>query len=120
MPRLAPRPCNSVGCKEMASQEGHCLFHLKRRKQTKHRDFDRKRLSASRRGYNTAHYKLRKLKIARNPICEYENCNKPSLDLHHLDGDPWNRSWENLQMLCHEHHSSITAREQRGKNADAM
>ncbi len=36
-------------------------------------------------------------------------------DVDHISGDPSDNSRENLQGLCHECHSSKTARERNGK-----
>src|ERR1035441_353796 len=59
--------------------------------------------------------RLRPMKLRRNPVCEMADCNRPATDVHHVD-DSWKETedWrlfttlENLQSLCHEHHSSIT------------
>src|SRR5271157_803378 len=57
------------------------------------------------RGYHLRHF----------PMCENDSCGKPATDVHHID-DSWKQTgdWRafidqnNLQSLCHEHHSEIT------------
>ena len=61
------------------------------------------------------------LKLHRNVMCEIEGCRFPATDVHHLvdhKGD-WKLflSLENLQSLCHSHHSAITARRNAASKA---
>lgn len=111
MPRLAPKPCNIPGCKEMASQSGYCQTHYKRQNKTNNKLYDSKRQSRSKRGYNSSHYRLRKMVMAEQPICAAEGCSEPGIEMDHIDGNPWNRDRSNLQMLCKRCHSEKTARE---------
>lgn len=113
MPRLAPSNCRIPGCAGIAEERGYCNTHAARRALDPQKRYDDNRPSRQKRGYDRNHYKLRKMKRARNPICEAKGCDKPSTDLHHVDGNPWNREWENLEMLCHECHSSVTNRGMR-------
>lgn len=73
-----------------------------------------KRVSSSKKGYNRSHYRLRKMIMAEQPICKVEGCNEPGIDLDHINGNPWDRRRENLQMLCRSCHSVKTDREQGG------
>jgi len=66
--------------------------------------------------------RVRPMQLRREPICEHVEkdvrCAKPATDVHHKDGS-WKTTgnWrlfidsENLQSLCHEHHSKITMEE---------
>ena len=114
MPRLAPRPCNIPGCSGMAEQEGYCDTHASHRRSSKKKEYDKTRPSSSKRGYNRSHYRLRRMIMAEQPICDTEGCNKLGVELDHRDGDPWNRARENIHMMCKIHHSQKTAREQGG------
>jgi hypothetical protein len=64
--------------------------------------------------------RVRAYKLRRFPMCEKEGCDRPATDVHHMDGS-WKISgdWrlfidqENLEALCHQHHSAITIQEMR-------
>ncbi|MDO5090138.1 MAG: HNH endonuclease signature motif containing protein [Cardiobacteriaceae bacterium] len=61
--------------------------------------------------------KLRKHKLALNPLCEA--CHAwgdivPATDVDHIDNDATNNRMDNLMSLCHSCHSKKTAQEQRG------
>ncbi|MBZ5499955.1 MAG: HNH endonuclease [Acidobacteriia bacterium] len=64
--------------------------------------------------YNTASWKrLRKTKLARDPLCEYcpTNHRQPATEVDHevainAGGDAY--AWENLRSACHECHSRKT------------
>ena len=75
--------------------------------------YERTRLSASKRGYGRVWAKLRKMVLARDPICRTRDCTKPSTDADHII--PKRRGGtshtSNLQGLCHECHSRKTATE---------
>jgi hypothetical protein len=71
---------------------------------------------AHKRGYDGAWRKTRAAYLKAHPNCSEPGCDAPAQDVHHLDGlgplalrghDP-----ENLEGLCHSHHSERTAREQ--------
>lgn len=74
------------------------------------------RVSASKRGYGATWQKLRLIKLNDQPICQQPGCLKPATDVDHIiarvrGGED---TLENLQSLCHQHHSMKTAREDRG------
>jgi len=60
-------------------------------------------------------YGVRAYKLRHDPLCEIEGCGKWAEQVHHKD-DSWKATgdWRsfidqnNLQSLCHEHHSSET------------
>jgi hypothetical protein len=70
--------------------------------------------------YDTARWRrVRRAYIAAHPICQDPSgCTAQATDVHHLDGQglagPRAYDWDNLQALCHSHHSQRTAREQPG------
>lgn len=43
---------------------------------------------------------------------ECEFCDETTVDIHHIDGDPWNNSMDNLLAVCEPHHYAI----HRGKD----
>jgi hypothetical protein len=63
-------------------------------------------------------YGARGYKLRNSPMCEIEGCGKWATDVHHKDSS-WKSTgdWRsfidqnNLQSLCHEHHSEITMKE---------
>lgn len=69
------------------------------------------RPSAAARGYGRRWRRLRAWYLARHPICELAGCLDPATDVDHIvakargGGDELN----NLQALCHRHHSQKTA-----------
>lgn len=107
MPMKAPRPCTVPGCSSMSERGGRCRIHIRQRERT----YDSGRPTRSRRGYNTSHYKLRKLIFAEQPICAWPGCSEPSQELDHINGSAWDRRRENLQGLCKSHHSQKTRKE---------
>lgn len=55
------------------------------------------------RGYGTAHQKARARRIAEDPVCQH--CREAwATDLHHVDGNPFNRDPANLLMVCERCH----------------
>lgn len=61
--------------------------------------------------------KLRKHKLALNPLCEA--CQAwgdivPATDVDHIDNDAANNHIDNLMSLCHGCHSKKTSQEMRG------
>ena len=75
--------------------------------------YDRGRGSAAKRGYDRRWQRLRKLVLARQPICQAVGCMAAATEVDHITprrrgGDD---SLANLQALCKAHHSLKTARE---------
>jgi 5-methylcytosine-specific restriction protein A len=90
-----------------------------RHRKEKRRREDKRRPSAAKRGYDAKWRKTRAAYLKAFPICEEEHgCIEWATDVHHLDGlgpmGPRGHDWENLQALCHRHHSEETARSQPG------
>ena len=61
-----------------------------------------------------AWYQLRARVLIAEPLCRMcaPACLRPATDVDHIDNDPTNNSWDNLQPLCHECHSRKTASDQ--------
>ena len=106
--------CAEPGCPELCNAI-YCDAHYRARR----RASDRQRPSASERGYDAKWRQTRRGYLRHYPLCQdATGCISPATDVHHLDGlgpsgehghDP-----DNLQALCHRHHSIITSQEQKG------
>ena len=74
------------------------------------------RPSPARRGYDARWRRMRRMVLARQPVCATPDCHRPSKDVHHIKAlvHGGEDSFENLQGLCHECHSRITATEHGG------
>ena len=77
------------------------------------KQYERDRGSPSKRGYGRRWQHLRHWFLKRHPICEWPGCTLPATDVDHIK--PKRRGGldasENLQALCHAHHSVKTAEE---------
>ncbi len=108
MTRKSLSTCVVKGCPTL-TRDSKCPEHR--------READRKRGTASERGYGYEWRKIRKAYLERHPICQdREGCIAPATDVDHIDGEgPFgDNSDENLRALCHSHHSRRTARDQKG------
>ena len=107
MPRF-PRPCRSPGCPNTATG-GYCPAC---------RRSGDGRLSAAKRGYGRAWERLRRIKLRRQPLCQWPGCIELATDVDHIA--PVRRASEvlvglnELQSLCHAHHSLKTATQDGG------
>lgn len=74
------------------------------------------RPSSSARGYGAQWRNLRRLKLNRNPMCEQPGCTEVATDVDHIiaRSKGGEDMMENLQSLCHSHHSRKTALEDGG------
>lgn len=118
--------CAEPGCAGIAASARFCDVH-----KTDNVEKNRPR-SPYDRYYGLAAWRgpsgVRLFYLRRHPMCEWlleggTPCAKPSTDVHHKDSS-WKATgnWAlfiggvhmtNLQALCHEHHSSITMKENR-------
>jgi len=109
MPRAANKECAHPRCPVVVpSGQRHCEQH----KRAEVKQYEQGRGSSSKRGYGRRWTKLRRVILARDPVCVA--CKrKPSTDVDHIT--PRRRGGTddeaNLQGLCHECHSSKTATE---------
>ena len=79
------------------------------------KQYDQQRGSANERGYNYQWQQIRSIKLSTDPLCE--NCLMHGVahvatDVHHRDGNNKNNDLSNLESLCHNCHSALTARTQ--------
>jgi 5-methylcytosine-specific restriction enzyme A len=117
MPTRPPRACPRAACPHVTP----CPVHSARAvAQTQH---DETRGNSAARGYDHAWRKLRAQVLLDEPMCrmcEAAGFTEPATDVDHIVphvvGEPHDR--DNLQPLCHAHHSSKTARE-RGARGGA-
>lgn len=73
-----------------------------------------RRRSASKRGYDHQHRKMRAVQLANNPVCATPGCGRPAVDADHIEriSDGGARlDLNNLQSLCHQCHSRKTRAE---------
>jgi 5-methylcytosine-specific restriction enzyme A len=73
----------------------------------------RSRPSSTERGYDRRWRNFRAEQLEHRPICEHpDGCERPAVDLHHLDGlgpnGPRGFDPTNVQPLCHPHRSRVT------------
>jgi len=121
MATSAPRVCSKAGCHRLTAT-GRCALHpfAPRERTRRDTDYDKRRGSASARGYDSRWKKLRARKINRNPLCEH--CFErgevtPATEVDHripIAEAPERRlDWDNLQSLCHPCHVRKTAEDAR-------
>jgi len=102
------RYCKAQGCSTLV-ESGFCDKHKNRERQTD-KEYNRTRPSPSRRGYGRQWEKVRKMYLARHPICE--ECERYGMVelariVHHIDQDPYNNEFDNLQALCLSCHNKV-------------
>jgi 5-methylcytosine-specific restriction enzyme A len=104
------RLCAEAGCMSEAVSRCRCREHARER--------DRLYRSANAPIYASKRWKItRRRQLFLEPLCQHPGCNRVATDVHHLTdlqdgGALW--SFENLESLCHAHHSEIT-RSRQGK-----
>jgi 5-methylcytosine-specific restriction protein A len=105
-----PRPlhvCAEPGCSELCAGT-YCEQHA-RPKTPRARDT---RGSSTARGYGYQWQQTRAAFLKAYPWCMAAGCTKPATDVDHVTAlaKGGTSDWDNLQALCHEHHSRKTAR----------
>lgn len=109
MPNLPPRLCAICGT---ITPAGELCPHRKQAKV----DWERRRGSASFRGYDGEWRRLRARFLSVHPDCEHPGCREQAREVDHVLSvrtHPHLRlEWSNLRALCKPHHSQRTAREQ--------
>lgn len=105
MPRALALPCKQPGCPKLG-----CKEHTGRQPDS--------RPNANQRGYDATWQRLRKMYLRANPLCV--DCLKEgrvtaAIDVHHIVAkvNGGTNDWNNLQSLCHSHHSKITRKENK-------
>lgn len=110
MPTKPPRTCSHPRCPHPAQPGGQCTQHRATTDAERNR---RRALSLA--VYRSARWRnLRRQHLDQHPWCTTPHCHQPATDVDHITriedgGDPWDE--DNLQSLCHPHHSEKTARE---------
>ncbi|HVK25466.1 MAG TPA: hypothetical protein VM677_29255 [Actinokineospora sp.] len=110
MPTRAPRRCTMTGCPGAAEFYGRCVTHRQERPRPKAQP----RPSSTEQGYDYQWRKRSETYRRLHPWCEVTGCGDRSAHTDHVDGDNTNWERDNLQALCHSHHSSKTARHDGG------
>lgn len=113
MPYKPLAPCAYPGCIGLAPDgERYCAAHKSVMAITEQ---DR-RGSAIQRGYGRRWRKLRLMVLARDPVCKHPGCNELATDVDHIVPKALGGTdaMDNLQGLCHAHHSAKTATEDGG------
>lgn len=123
MPRRVARPCQTPGCPGLVRGSGrYCPEHAAAMPpDTKASEPTTPRPSPSRRGYDRRWQRLRKMHLARYPLCvdcAARGIVTAATDVDHIiplaaDGT---HADDNLQSLCHSCHSRKTAMAQRGRS----
>lgn len=115
MPRRVGRPCAAPGCPAVVRGSAYCAEHQRKKRVGGDAAAARpRRLSPSRRGYDSNWQRLRLMVLAERPLCvECERWGRvaAATEVDHIvplsEGGTNER--ENLQPLCHECHSRKTA-----------
>ncbi len=119
--QAAPRPCRHPGCGALVHDgSGYCAKHPQAARQ----EVDRRRGSASSRGYSSKWVRARNQFISEHPLCQCPECDEgrkrvraASVVDHKIPhrGDlslMWNRrNWQAMAKDCHD---AKTAREDGG------
>ena len=107
MPLKAARVC---GCGKIVPSNTICLCQQRRKA-----ELDKRRPSASQRGYTNAWTKARASFLGSHPICAM--CDQPATVVDHIQPHRGNQSlfWNksNWQPLCAHHHNSAKQRQER-------
>ena len=123
MPDRPLRPCRRVGCSALTrSASGYCDAHagdVEAKRQARQADYDRRRGSASARGYGARWRAIRAAVLRDEPLCRAcaaAGRTTPATDVDHIVARARGGTDErgNHQPLGHSCHSSKTAREDGG------
>ena len=123
LPKRPGRPCPGAGkfkgrCPSILRDKSpvcsRCLpyhkAHTRQATQESKKEYDRGRGNSNQRGYGVSWQRLRKMVLAREPLCR--RCNqkgilKPAYMVHHIDGNSSNNFIENLEPLCTPCHNRV-------------
>lgn len=110
MPNLPLKNCTKPGCSTLTAGGGRCPAHASKARQI----YDQQRATPDKRGYDFRWQKVRRLKIAINPLCQMcmEDGRYVKADIvHHIqtiEEHPELRlSMDNLLSVCVQHHEKI-------------
>jgi len=113
MPSAPLKACATPGCPALVkSGERFCPKH----KNETEKEYQIRRGTPAQRGYGARWQKVRHIILARDPLCQHPGCTHPSTDVDHIISKArgGTDSLDNLQGLCHEHHSFKTVKEDGG------
>ena len=105
MPTRPPSPCTAPGCPRHSTTGGRCADHQRKA-------WASTTGSAHSRGYGATWRKLRTLKLASDPVCEY--CHQAlALEVDHKKpkAEGGTDDWDNLASTCSPCHKAKTERE---------
>lgn len=111
MPYAPKHPCSQPGCPALVERgKARCPTHTQQQRKAQ----DASRPHSAGRGYGHNWRKLRRMVLARSPLCA--DCGDAATEVHHLVSfaDGGMNTDENLQALCKGCHSKRTAREGGG------
>jgi 5-methylcytosine-specific restriction protein A len=113
MPIRRKTACSTPGCGELRERGGRCPKHSRQR--------ERQRGSARERGYDRTWEKLRRMKLAHDPLCQIQtHCSGATLATEVDHRVPIRQRpdlrlvMSNLQSACHRCHAAKTVRESGG------
>ena len=106
MPTLPASACSVRTCPRRAVKGGRCAEHQRQEA----RAFDQQRGTRQERGYGSEWQRIRKAHLEIEPECRH--CGATATDVDHIVSKKHGGSNEhdNLQSLCHKHHSVKTRR----------
>src|SRR5512143_2635654 len=109
MPRKPLHPCGHRGCAALTAGRW-CAEHARKAAKAD----EECRGTATERGYDGNWSRVRRMKLACDPLCE--RCQArgevvPAALVHHRDRQPRNNEWVNLESLCEACHD----REHKGE-----
>jgi len=113
MPRRVPSGCRVPGCPVLAASRGYCERHAAEHE----RQYEQTRGSAASRGYDAQWRRLRKMHLAKYPLCSdwfgvhaKENRLVEGTEVDHIipKRQGGTDDGSNLQTLCHACHSRKT------------
>lgn len=103
MPKAPMKPCTYPRCTTLVSKGSRCDKHARQDEER----YEKERGTATERGYNHNWFKVRTMKLNRNPLCERceldGRIQKADL-VHHIDRNSRNSRADNLESLCRECH----------------
>lgn len=117
MPTRSPRPCLEPGCGQL-TRDGRCPAHAAKRRQAQ----DERRGSARARGYDARWERLRRMHLARDPLCVF--CRQlgratAATVVDHIRPHRGDRALlldaDNLQSLCKRCHDSTKQRQEKAR-----
>ena len=114
MPSLPLKNCTKPGCPTLTAGGGRCPAHASKARRMFFREYDSHRPTSDKRGYDFNWYKVRRLKLSINPLCQMcqEDGRYVKADIvHHIqtiEEHPELRlTLTNLLSVCNYHHSMI-------------